>query len=275
MAAHEPVHHRWRVEPGRHLDLSAIDTNSKAGAPGGKDKTAAASDALRDRLEELQLRLYGEARQSLLVVLQATDTGGKDGTIRKVFSQINPQGVRVQSFKAPTETELGHDFLWRIHPHVPAQGEIAIFNRSHYEDVLVVRVHDLIDDETAEARFEHIRAFEDLLRSQGTQVVKLFLHISRDEQRERLQARLDEPTKRWKFSEGDLAERERWDDYQRVFGDALARTTSHHAPWYAVPADRKWYRDWAVLEILVAHLEAMDPEYPEAPPGLDDVVIPE
>ena len=206
----------------------------------------------RHRLAELQDVLYAQGEHRLLVVLQAMDTGGKDGTIRHVFNEVDPIGVRMQSFKKPTERELAHDYLWRVHPHVPGDGEVVVFNRSHYEDVLVVRVHGWVDDATARRRFGHIRDFERLLVDEGTTIVKLFLHISEDEQRERLQARLDEPDKRWKFSTGDLAERKRWDDYQRVYTEAIQETSTEDAPWYVVPADRKWYRN--LVAVSYTHL---------------------
>ncbi len=264
---------RWRVKPGGKLDLAAVDTRGTDGAPGDKEATKEATDALRERLVELQERLYAEHRQSLLVVLQAIDTGGKDGTIRNVFSGVNPAGVEVTSFKRPSEEELAHDVLWRIHRATPGAGHIGVFNRSHYEDVLVVRVHGLVPDDVVEARYGHIKAFEANLVAAGTRVVKLFLHISKDEQRERLQSRLDDPAKHWKFELGDLEERKLWPQYQEAFRDALRETSTDDAPWFVIPADRKWYRDWAVLTILVEALEAMDPQFPEAEPGLAEVVI--
>lgn len=264
---------RWRVPAGGKLSLDRIDPRSTDAAPGDKAQTREASAALRDTLIEQQARLYAEHGQSLLVVLQAMDTGGKDGTIRNVFSGVNPQGVTVTSFKRPTEEELAHDVLWRVHAATPAQGHIAVFNRSHYEDVLVARVHRLVAPEVVEARYEHIRAFESNLADAGTRVVKLYLHISKDEQRDRLQSRLDDPAKHWKFEAGDLEERKLWPDYQRAFHDALTATSTKRAPWFVVPADRKWYRDWAVLTILTQALGEMDPQYPPAPAGLADVVI--
>jgi PPK2 family polyphosphate:nucleotide phosphotransferase len=266
---------RWRVAEGARLSLAKVDTRSTAGAPGDKAETKEASDALRAELVELQARLYAESHQGLLVVLQAMDTGGKDGTIRSVFAGTNPQGVQVTSFKAPTAEELAHDFLWRVHACTPEHGRIGVFNRSHYEDVLIVRVHDLAPKAVWTKRYDHIRNFEDQLTDAGMRVVKLFLHISRDEQRARLQARLDDPTKHWKFNTGDLAEREKWALYQAAYRDAIAQTSTEAAPWHVIPADRKWYRDWAVLTVLVEALKAMDPRYPPAPEGLADVVIPE
>jgi PPK2 family polyphosphate:nucleotide phosphotransferase len=259
---------RWRIAPGDDLDLARVDTRTQDGAPGDKDETKEACVALRERLDTLQAALYAEGKHSLLVVLQAMDAGGKDGTIRSVFAGVNPQGVRVASFKAPTANELAHDFLWRVHAQAPARGEITIFNRSHYEDVLVARVHELVPKAVWEGRYDHIRAFEALLHDAGTSIVKLMLHISPDEQRERLQERVDDPAKRWKFNLGDLEERKRWADYQQAFQDAITHTSTGDAPWHVIPADRNWYRDWAVLSILVDALERLDPQYPPAPEGV-------
>ena len=262
-----------RIRPGDPVDLSVIDTRGTGGFPGDKAGAKPLFHEKRRRLAELQDLLYAEHRHRLLVVLQATDTGGKDGTIRHVFRSVNPIGVRTRAFKKPSEAELAHDYLWRVHPHVPGDGEVVIFNRSHYEDVLVVRVHGLLDDERASERFRHIREFERLLADEGTTIVKLFLHISKEEQKERLESRLDRPDKHWKFSSADLAEREHWDRYQEVFAEAIAATSTDHAPWYVVPADRKWYRNLAVASILVDTLEGLDMAFPEAEPGLASVVI--
>lgn len=264
---------RWRVRPGTSVDLADIETRSTEGAPGDKDETKSALDEHVDDLGAWQHRLWAEGRRSVLVVLQAMDAGGKDGTIRKVFTGVNPQGVRVVSFKAPTEDELRRDFLWRIHRHTPMHGEIGIFNRSHYEDVLIVRVNELVAESVWRPRFEAIRNFEQQLTDAGTTIVKLFLHISPDEQAERLQARLDDPTKRWKFSAADLDVRARWDDYQEAYAEALAETSTEAAPWYVIPADRKWYRNWAVLQILLATMEDLDPQFPPEEPGLDGIVV--
>ena len=204
-------------------------------------------------------------------MLQATDTGGKDGTIRHVFEGVNPQGVKVAAFKKPTSEELAHDYLWRVHQHTPGTGEIAIFNRSHYEDVLVVRVHDLVPEERWSRRYEHIRNFEQLLADEGTTILKFFLHISKDEQRERLQARLDVPEKQWKFAKGDLAERERWDDYITAFEAAIGETSTEQAPWFVIPADHKWYRDASVAGIVRETLEEMDPQLPPVDVDLDQI----
>jgi PPK2 family polyphosphate:nucleotide phosphotransferase len=264
---------RWRIQPGKAVHLGDIDTGSTAGAPGDEDATEATFPDLWADLHDLQERLFAESQRSLLVVLQAMDAGGKDGTVGHVFKGMNPQGVRVASFKVPTEEERAHDFLWRIHHQVPRHGEIGVFNRSHYEDVLVVRVHDLVPKAVWKKRYEHIRAFERGLVDGGTTVVKLYLHISKDEQKERLQARLDDPSKHWKFRVGDLAERERWADYRAAFEDAIAETSTADAPWYVVPADHKWYRNWAVLRILTETLQAMDPQFPAPEDDLSSVVI--
>jgi PPK2 family polyphosphate:nucleotide phosphotransferase len=264
---------RFVVPAGAGFSLAGRDPAATDGAPGDKKTTKAGLDELADALGALQDRLYAESRQSLLVVLQAMDAGGKDGTVKHVFAGVNPQGVRVTSFKVPTAEELGHDFLWRIHAHTPRRGDIAIFNRSHYEDVLVARVHELVDESTWRRRYHHINHFESLLHDAGTRIVKLFLHISREEQAQRLQARLDDPAKRWKFNRGDLGERARWDDYMAAYEEAIARTSTEHAPWYVVPADRKWFRNWAVSRIVIEALEAMDPRYPAPAEDLDGIAV--
>lgn len=264
---------RWRVAPGSTVDLGEIDTRSTDGAPGDKATTDAACDPLVAELDAWQAKLWAEGRRSLLLVLQAMDAGGKDGTIRRVLTGVNPQGVAVSSFKAPTPEELDHDFLWRIHARTPRRGQFGVFNRSHYEDVLIVRVNELVPEPVWRDRYQQIRAFEHTLAEAGTTVVKVFLHISEAEQAERLQARLDDPTKRWKFEVADLDVRKRWDDYRAAYEDALSETSTEAAPWYVVPADRKWYRNWAVLQILLAHLEEMAPDFPPEQEGLDQVRI--
>ena len=264
---------RFVVEPGVPFALADRDPADTNGAPGDKKATNKALDELSEQLMGLQDRLYAESRQSLLVVLQAMDAGGKDGTVKHVFAGTNPQGVRVTSFKQPTADELAHDFLWRIHSAAPRHGYIGIFNRSHYEDVLVARVHELVDESVWRRRYRHINHFEALLHDAGTRIVKLFLHISREEQAQRLQARLDDPAKRWKFQRGDLAERARWDDYAQAYEEAIARTSTEHAPWYVIPSDRKWYRNWAVAQVLCDTLKEMDPQYPEPAEDLDGVVV--
>jgi len=263
----------YRVEPGSDLHLAKRGTKDRQLAPGGKKVSKEKFRALNERLEELQELLYAESRHSVLIVLQAMDTGGKDGTIRHVFDGTNPQGVKVASFKKPTPRELGHDYLWRVHPHAPRRGEIAIFNRSHYEDVLVVRVHSLVDESVWSKRYDQINAFEQRLAAEGTTILKFFLHISKEEQKERLQARLDEPHKRWKFSKGDLAERALWDDYQRAYEAALARTSTSWAPWYVIPADAKWYRNLVISKVLIDTLERLEMSYPDPEDDLEGIVI--
>jgi len=268
-----PPSERWRVKPGSRVSLARIDPDGRPGAPGDKRATIAASMTLRAELRTLQERLYAEHGQSLLVVLQAMDAGGKDGTIRAVFEGVNPQGVQVASFKAPTHEEIDHDFLWRIHAQAPRRGEVVIFNRSHYEDVLIVRVHGLVAKSVWSGRYAHINAFEANLAAAGTRIVKLFLHVSRDEQRIRLQERIDTPAKRWKFNPADLEERGRWDDYQAAYRDALTKTSTDVAPWHIVPANRNWYRNWAVLTILVEALREMNPQYPPAFEDVEGIVV--
>lgn len=266
----------FRVSAGEEPKLNKRDTRATTGwdsndKDGGKQRVL----ELNERLEELQELLWAEGKNRVLVVLQAMDAGGKDGTVRHVFEGVNPTGVKVASFKKPTNEELAHDYLWRIHQHVPANGEIVVFNRSHYEDVLVVRVLDLAPKSRWSKRYEHIVNFEQMLADEGTTIIKIFLHISRTEQQERLQARLDEPDKNWKFDPGDLIMRERWDDFQEAFDDAIAKTSTDDAPWYVIPADRKWFRNIAISEILVQTLEGLSMEFPAPAPGLDEIVIPD
>ena len=266
----------FRVKRSANVNLSKIDTR---GTPFWDDQDKEGGRArlleLNDRLEALQELLWAQGSERILVVIQAMDAGGKDGTVRHVFDGVNPTGVKVASFKRPTSKELAHDYLWRVHEHVPGDGELTIFNRSHYEDVLVVRVEELVPEKRWKRRFGHIRDFEQMLADEGTTIIKLFLHISKDEQRERLQARLDEPDKNWKFEAGDLGPRSKWEQYQEAFEDVLSETSTDDAPWYIIPADRKWYRNIAVSEILIQTLESLDMTYPEAEDGLADIVIPE
>jgi PPK2 family polyphosphate:nucleotide phosphotransferase len=264
---------RFRVAPGAPLRIADHDPADTSGAPGDKKATKKALDGLSDELAGLQERLYAESGQALLVVLQAMDAGGKDGTIKHVFSGVNPQGVRVTSFKQPTAEELAHDFLWRVHANAPRHGYIGIFNRSHYEDVLIARVHGLVDESVWRGRYRHINHFEALLHDAGTRVVKLFLHISREEQADRLRKRLENPEKRWKFQRGDLAERERWDDYVAAYEEAIARTSTAHAPWYVIPGDHKWFRNWAVSRVVIETLADMDPQFPAPAEDLDGVTV--
>jgi PPK2 family polyphosphate:nucleotide phosphotransferase len=264
---------RYRVAPGTVVRLADHDPRDTAAFDGEKDEGKERLRDLNRRLESLQELLYAEGRRRVLVVLQAMDTGGKDGVIRHVFEGVNPQGVKVAPFRKPTAQELAHDYLWRVHPRVPGDGEIAIFNRSHYEDVLVVRVHSLVPEGVWQRRFAHINEFERMLADEGTTIRKFFLHISKEEQAERLRARLEDPEKHWKFSLGDLDERALWDDYTAAYEDMLSRTSTPWAPWHIVPADRKWYRNLVVASTLVETLEGLDMRFPEPEDDLSGVVI--
>jgi PPK2 family polyphosphate:nucleotide phosphotransferase len=265
-----------RVEPGKKPNLSKIDTrDTPFWDSDNKEGAQRYLTVLNERLEALQELLWAQGKERVLVVIQAMDAGGKDGTVRHVFEGVNPTGVKVASFKRPSSKELAHDYLWRVHRQVPGDGELTIFNRSHYEDVLVVRVEELVPKKRWERRYDHIVNFEQMLADEGTTIVKLFLHISKDEQKERLQARLDEPHKNWKFEAGDLVPRSKWEQYQEAFEDALARTSTDDAPWYIIPADRKWYRNIAVSQILIQTLERLEMSFPEAADGLDQIVIPD
>lgn len=230
-------------------------------------------EALRKDLREWQTRLYAEGKQKLLVVLQAMDAGGKDGTIRSVFQGVNPQGVRVHSFKVPSKEELDHDFLWRIHKVVPGKGMMGVFNRSHYEDVLVVRVHNIVPEAVWRPRYEQINQFEKLLYDTGTRILKFYLHISKKEQKERFQARLDDPNKHWKFSLEDVEKRKYWDDYMAAYQEMLEETSTPWAPWHVIPADQKWYRNLAISRILMRTLKEMDSQYPAPEGDFSNVVI--
>ncbi|MEO0532136.1 MAG: polyphosphate kinase 2 family protein [Planctomycetota bacterium] len=260
------------AKPGETLKLDEIDPRK---VEGGWDKESAAERIAENtaRSQDLAYRLYAENKRSLLLVLQGMDTAGKDGTIRTVMSGINPQSCQITSFKQPSSEELDHDFLWRIHKAAPRHGEIGIFNRSQYEDVLIVRVHDLVPEVEWQSRYDRINDFERLLVEGGTTIVKCFLHIRKEEQRERLQSRLDNPTKRWKFSKGDLAERKLWGMYQTAYEAAVNRCNTDHAPWHVIPSDRKWYRNLIVSELLKNKLEAMDPQIPPAEEGLDGIIV--
>ena len=213
--------------------------------------------------------MYAEHKRKVLIVLQGIDTSGKDSTIRHVFGDVNPQGTKVANFKVPTEKELDHDYLWRVHPHTPGKGEIVIFNRSHYEDVLVVRVHGLVPEKVWKRRYDHINEFERLLAEEGTTILKFFLNVSEEEQARRFLARLDQPEKRWKFNPGDLEEREYWDDYTKAYEDMLCKTSTDWAPWYVIPSDRKWYRNLVVASVIVKTLQNLDMQFPEEVPEID------
>ncbi len=245
------------------IKLADINTRS-TGDYNDKDEAKKHSAELVKRIAKLQRALFAEQKQALLIVLQATDTGGKDGTIRHLLTGVNPQGVRVTGFGVPTPLEAAHDFLWRVHIAAPAHGMIGVWNRSHYEDVLVVRVHDLVPEKVWKARYEAINNFEKMLSQSGTKILKFYLHLSKDEQKERLQSRLDEPDKNWKFKPADLKERESWDEYQAAYQDMINKCSTDWAPWHIVPADRKWARNVAIAEKVVQTLEAMNPQYPTA-----------
>jgi len=271
MASRTPLRDSLRVEPGTKVRLEAVD----AGTTHGHDKATAPATIANDlaRLTALQERLWAEDRQRLLIVLQGIDTAGKGGTIEHVMSAFNPQGCHIHGFKVPTADELAHDYLWRVHPHVPRNGEISIFDRSHYEQVLVVRVHELEPRERWSRHYDQINAFERLLVDEGTTILKFFLLIDRDEQRGRLQARFDDPAKRWKFRLGDLDERRRWDAYMAAYDEMLERCSSEWAPWHVIPSNRKWFRNLAVAEIVADTLQAMDPQFPPSPDVLPDTLV--
>jgi PPK2 family polyphosphate:nucleotide phosphotransferase len=262
----------FRIQPGAQVDLAKRPTRED----GDHEKNAARAEfeRLHERLVELEELMYAGHRHSLLVVLQGMDTSGKDSTIRSVFSGIGPAGVRVVSFKAPSTLEREHDYLWRVHHHTPRVGQLTIFNRSHYEDVLIVRVNNLVPERRWKERYDHINAFERMLADEGTTIVKLFLHISKDFQKERLQRRLDNPAKHWKFDPGDLPVRERWDDYQKAYQVALSRCSTDVAPWYVIPAERRWFRNLLIARILVETLEGLDMKYPKPTFDPSEIVIP-
>ena len=270
----EPNYPRYRVEPGEKIRLADIDPNETEHYKKKKD----VRDELKTqrlRIEELQARLYAENRQSLLIVLQAMDTGGKDGTIRGVFAGVNPQGCQVWSFKAPGTEELQHDFLWRYHRRTPPRGMITIFNRSHYEDVLITRVKQMITEDVWRHRYHMINEWEHMLTLNHTTIIKFYLYISKDEQKRRLESRLEDPNKHWKFSSNDIKERAFWDQYQLAFEDAINNCSTEYAPWYVVPANNKWYRNLVIARTIADTLEAMNPQYPAAEEGLDKIVIPD
>ena len=261
---------RFLVKPGSKAALARCDPDY-CGGYGNKAEARRELTKNLSRLCELQYLLYAENRRALLVVLQAMDAGGKDGTIRHVMGPLNPQGCRVTSFKAPTAEELAHDFLWRVHKVVPRRGMIGIFNRSHYEDVLIVRVHDLVPKKVWSARYRRINDFESLLASNGVHILKFFLHVGKDEQLGRLRKRLDDPRKHWKANPEDFEERKHWGDYMEAYENALTRCSKPHAPWYVIPANRKWFRNLAVSQIIVETLERLDMKFPECPHDLSQI----
>ena len=260
-----------RIAPGSKVRLETVDAN----ATHGRAKARATGQLQKglDRLTDLQDRLWAESKHPVLIVLQGIDAAGKDGTVRHVMTAFNPMGCLVTSWKAPTPIELAHDYLWRIHQRTPGKGEVSIFNRSHYEDVLVVRVHELVPKDVWSKRYDQINEFERLLTTSGTTILKFFLWIDRDEQRARFQARLDDPDKRWKFRVRDLEERKLWDSYVAAFEDMLERCSTADAPWYLVPSNRKWFRNLAVADIVADVLDDLKPEYPPCPDDLTGVVV--
>jgi PPK2 family polyphosphate:nucleotide phosphotransferase len=260
---------RLRIRPGSRFKL--VDSEADRCFGWEKDKAMVATAENLSRLEELQYKMYADRRFAMLVALQAIDGGGKDSTIRRVFGAFNPQGCTVSSFKAPSAEELSHDYLWRIHQRAPPKGEIGVFNRSHYEDVLIVRVNDLVPEDVWSRRYEQINEFERLLDACGTRVVKIFLQISKDEQLARFQERLSDRRKNWKFDAGDLEKRRQWSAYTRAFEAMFARCSTAHAPWYVVPANRKWFRDFAVSQLLIYEFEQLPLRFP--PPNFDPKTI--
>lgn len=264
---------RYRVEPGKRVRLDEWTTDGTDGFDGDKAAGQSKLAELNERLGELQGLLYAENAHKVLVVLQGMDTSGKDGTIKHVFRTVNPLGVRVANFKRPSERELAQDYLWRVHLHTPSRGHLTIFNRSHYEDVLVARVHGLVPKKQWKKRYRHIREFERMLTDEGTTICKFYLHISKGEQKERLEERLRDPNKQWKFEHGDVDERKRWDDYRTAYEQAIEETSTDAAPWYVVPSDHKWYRNLVVSQVLIDTLEGLGMSYPDPAEGLDDVTI--
>ncbi len=264
---------RYRIKHGQRIDLGHFDPSDKSAFEGSKADADEKLTRLLQDLDKLQELLYAEHAHRVLIVLQGMDSAGKDGTIRHVFQGVNPQGVKVTSFKVPTPEELDHDFLWRVHAHTPAKGEIAIFNRSHYEDVLVVRVHGLVEPKVWRRRYEEINHFEETLADEGTTILKFFLFIGADEQKTRLEARLEDSEKHWKFNPEDLKERKLWDKYMQAYEDALGETSTEYAPWYIVPSNRKWYRNLVVSTVLVNTLKSLKMEYPKPAPGLDKIKV--
>lgn len=264
---------RYRIRPGQKVHLDRWDAADTSGFDGNEQDALEESKRLTEKLEELQVMLYAEHEHKVLIVLQAMDTGGKDGTISHVFEGVNPQGVRVACFGVPTPDELNHDFLWRVHYQVPVKGGIVIFNRSHYESVLVERVHKLVPEEVWKSRYQQINDFERSLCEEGTTIMKFFLYIDKDEQKKRMQDRLDDPTKRWKFSIHDLPERELWPEYMKAYEDALEKTSTEWAPWYLVPANNKWFRDVIVSAVIVKTLEKLDMHYPPVAKDLKSIII--
>ncbi len=261
-----------KIAPGTTVKLSEIQSDGKK-LHNNRDKAEEEFKELRKEFRELQRKFYAEDKHKLLIVFQAMDAGGKDGTIRAITQGVNPQGVQVTSFKVPSKRELAHDFLWRVHKAVPDRGMIGIFNRSHYEDVLVVRVDNIVPEEVWRPRYEHINNFEKLLTDTGTAIIKIYLHISKEEQRERFQERVDIPRKNWKFSFGDLEKRKQWDDYMAAYEEMIEKTATEYAPWYIIPANQNWYRNLAIERIIVQTLRDLDPQYPSPEGDLTGIIV--
>lgn len=272
MGKRDAILEDMRVGKNDKVNLKRVDSASISGIEDKKEARELLAKSI-DNLAELQYRLYAEAKKAVLIVLQAMDTGGKDGTIRNVFGPLNPQGVSVASFKRPTPDELAHDYLWRIHHRTPARGEIKIFNRSHYEDVLVPMAHNHLSSDDVDKRCRQINDFERHLAENDTVIIKFFLHISKEEQKRRLESRLGDAEKRWKFEPGDLAERKFWTQYQDAYETILAKCSTKYAPWHIIPADNKWYRDWAVAEITRKELQKLQPDFPKEKEGLDSITV--
>lgn len=260
---------KYMVPPKSKTILTDFDADDLTFSPDGKKAVKKEIKDLRKKLIKLQQVLYAESKHKILIVLQAMDSGGKDGTIRSIFKGVNPQGVKVAGFKVPTSQELAHDYLWRVHQKTPASGEIVIFNRSHYEDVLVVRVHELVPPEVWKKRYQQINEFERLLCEEGTTILKFFLHISKEEQKQRFLERLENPEKQWKFNPNDIEERKYWDVYMEAYQDMLDKTSTKIAPWYVIPANHNWYRDLVISRIIVEQLEKLDMTYPQAVENID------
>jgi PPK2 family polyphosphate:nucleotide phosphotransferase len=264
---------KYLVKQNNKVKLSDWDPDDTSEFDGTKKEGLTALKKLNEKLDVLQEMLYAEHKHKILIILQAMDTGGKDGTIRSVFEGVNPQGVKVASFKVPTPEELDHDYLWRVHPQAPGKGEIVIFNRSHYEDLLVVRVHDLAPQKVWKKRFQHINEFERMMKDEGTTILKFYLNISQDEQKQRLLDRISTPEKRWKFNPGDLEERKLWKDYMEAYQDVLSKTSKPWAPWYIVPSNRNWYRNLVISSILVDTLEKLKMHYPQPVKNINQYAI--
>ncbi len=260
----------YRVIGGKKVNLSSYPTRADESL-GDRASVSKFTEEMINRMRDLQYRLYVEAKQSLLIVLQAPDAAGKDGTIRRVLGRMNPQGCRTYPFKVPSSLELRHDFLWRIHACVPGAGQVSIFNRSHYEDVLIARVDSLVPPKVWQRRYDHINAFESLLADRGTKILKFYLHISHEEQLDRFESRLDEPEKHWKLNAGDYAARDQWDDYRKAYEDAMRKCSTPESPWFVIPADQKWYRDAVIAGIVAQTLEKMDPKLPKLDVDLEQI----